>query len=69
MSALFSVNKANLASFHESDHVEREGERIRAFADRLLDGAGIEPAGAHPAARLPPHLRLRLQPDLGLFRL
>jgi DUF1365 family protein len=44
MSTLFSVNKANLASFHESDHVERDGESIRAFADRLLEGAGLEPA-------------------------
>jgi DUF1365 family protein len=43
MSALLSVNKANLASFHECDHVERKGESIRAFADRLLAGAGIEP--------------------------
>jgi DUF1365 family protein len=48
MSALFSVNKPNLASFHESDHVERAGETIRAFADRLLAGAGI----AEPAARI-----------------
>lgn len=48
MSMIFSVNKANLASFHENDHVEREGEGIRSFADRLLTGAGI---GA-PAARI-----------------
>src|SRR5882672_10705215 len=40
MSALFSVNKGNLASFHESDHAERAGETVRAFADRLLAGAG-----------------------------
>ena len=47
MSVLFSVNKPNLASFHESDHVERPGETIRGFADRLLAGAGI----GQPAAR------------------
>ena len=48
MSALFSVNKGNLASFHESDHVERAGETVRAFADRLLAGAGF----GEPAARI-----------------
>lgn len=41
LSPLFSVNRANVASFHESDHVERQGESIRAFADRLLRDAGI----------------------------
>lgn len=41
MSKLFSVNRANLASFHESDHVERKGETVRQFADRLLAGAGL----------------------------
>jgi uncharacterized protein len=48
MSMLFSVNKANLASFHERDHVERSGESIRSFADRLLAAAGI----GEPAARI-----------------
>jgi DUF1365 family protein len=48
MSALFSVNKGNLASFHERDHVERAGETVRAFADRLLAGAGF----GEPAARV-----------------
>lgn len=47
-SAFFSVNRANLASFHESDHVEQAGETIRAFADRLLAGAGLE----RPAPRI-----------------
>lgn len=41
MSRLLSVNRPNLASFHECDHVERDGETVRAFADRLLDGAGL----------------------------
>lgn len=41
MSRLLSVGRPNLASFHESDHVERDGESIRQFADRLLDGAGL----------------------------
>jgi DUF1365 family protein len=41
-SPFFSVNKPNLASFHEADHVGIDGETIRAFADRLLDGAGLK---------------------------
>ena len=40
-SRLFSVNRGNLASFHERDHVERLGETVRQFADRLLAGAGL----------------------------
>ena len=70
MSALFSVNKPNLASFHESDHVERNGRddpRLRRPAARRRRARRA--GGAHPAARLPAHLRLRLQPDLGLLRL
>ncbi len=43
MSRLLSVNKRNLTSFYESDHTERPGETVRAFADRLLAGAGMEP--------------------------
>jgi DUF1365 family protein len=42
LNPLLSVNKPNLASFHESDHVEKEGETARAFADRLLREAGVE---------------------------
>jgi uncharacterized protein len=38
---LLSINRPNLASFHESDHVERKGEAVRAFADRLLADAGL----------------------------
>lgn len=48
MSPLLSVNRANLVSFREADHVERPGETIRNFADRLLAGAGLE----HRAARI-----------------
>lgn len=41
MSRLLSVGRPNLASFHEGDHVEREGETLRTFADRLLADAGM----------------------------
>jgi uncharacterized protein len=41
LNPLLSVNRPNVASFHESDHVEREGETARAFADRLLCEAGL----------------------------
>jgi uncharacterized protein len=41
LNPLFSVNRPNLASFHESDHVERKDETVRAFADRLLRDAGL----------------------------
>jgi len=47
-SVLFSVNRPNLASFRESDHVERGGETLRGFADRLLSEAGLK----RPAARI-----------------
>lgn len=43
MSRFLSVGRANLASFYEGDHVEREGETLRAFVDRLLAGAGLAP--------------------------
>jgi DUF1365 family protein len=42
MSRLFSVNRANLVSFRESDQSERPGETARQFADRLLADAGLE---------------------------
>lgn len=48
MSPLLSVNRGNLAAFHEADHVERPGESLRAFVDRLLGEAGL----AEPAARV-----------------
>jgi DUF1365 family protein len=41
-SRLLSVNAPGLVSFRESDHVERKGENLRTFADRLLDNAGVE---------------------------
>jgi DUF1365 family protein len=41
LNPLLSVNRPNLASFHESDHVESKGETVRAFADRLLREAGL----------------------------
>jgi DUF1365 family protein len=40
-SRLLGVNRGGLASFWESDHVERAGETVRAFADRLLAEAGL----------------------------
>lgn len=42
MSRLFSVNAGNLASFHESDHVEHQGETVRQYADRLMAAAGLD---------------------------
>lgn len=44
MSMFLSVNRANVASFHESDHAERPGETLRGWADRLLAEAGLPPA-------------------------
>lgn len=44
MSRFLSVNRANFASFHESDHVEHPGETLRGYADRLLGLAGLPPA-------------------------
>ncbi|MGE0499969.1 MAG: DUF1365 domain-containing protein [Rhizobiaceae bacterium] len=41
LSALFSVNRPNLASFHDRDHVDRQGETVRAHSDRLLAEAGL----------------------------
>lgn len=48
LSPLFSVNRANVISFHEADHVERGGETLRHFVDRLLGQAGL----SVPAARV-----------------
>lgn len=44
MSKFLSVNRANIASFHERDHVDHPGETLRGFADRLLGLAGLPPA-------------------------
>lgn len=41
-SALFSVNRANVVSFHEKDHWDgHENGSLRSYADRLLVGAGL----------------------------
>lgn len=48
LSRLLCVNRPGILSFHESDHVEREGETLRQLADRLLTEAGLE----RPAARV-----------------
>ena len=40
------MNRANLTSFQESDHVEHAGETVRQFVDRLLAGAGHEKRAA-----------------------
>ena len=70
MTPLFSVNRPNLARSMKATTSSAPGETVRAFADRLLQA----PACREPAARIlllayPAHLRLRLQSDLGLFRL
>jgi len=42
MSAIFSVNKANLVSFHEKDHGPRDGSSLRAHINKLLLDGGME---------------------------
>lgn len=46
LSPLFSVNRRNLASFHEADHIDTRissvGSGMRAYADRLFANAGME---------------------------
>lgn len=44
LSALFSVNRRNLVSFHEKDHADDESVTLRAYADRLLAAAGLDRA-------------------------
>ncbi|MBO6815373.1 MAG: DUF1365 domain-containing protein [Rhizobiaceae bacterium] len=39
---LFSVNRPNLLSFHESDHGPRDGSSLRSYIDRILAKGGIE---------------------------
>ena len=46
MSRLFSVNRANIVSFRESDHVDGEFASIKAYALSLLQRAGLEEAPA-----------------------
>lgn len=48
MTRLLSVNGPGVLSFHERDHVERQGESLRHYVDRLLLQAGFEV----PAARI-----------------
>ncbi len=43
-SALFSVNKGNLISFHEKDHGKRDGSSLRQHIDELLEQGGLPPA-------------------------
>ena len=47
-SALFSVDRPGIVSFHQKDHADREGETLRQKADRLLADGGL-PA---PASRI-----------------
>lgn len=42
LSALFSVNKPNLVTFHEKDHGGEDDISLRSYADRLLSNAGLE---------------------------
>lgn len=48
MTRLLSVNGAGILSVREADHVERAGETLRQFIDRLLSDAGMD----RPAARV-----------------
>ena len=42
LSPIFSVNRFNLLSFYEKDHVPREGMSLRAWADQTLTRHGID---------------------------
>ena len=44
-SALFGVNRAALYSFHEADHGDRDGSRLRAYAQRCAAEHGIDLSG------------------------
>ncbi len=41
MSAVFSVNRRNLLSFHEKDHTGESGLSLRSYIDGLLAEAGV----------------------------
>lgn len=41
LSTLFSVNRRNLVSFHEKDHVSAGSATLRAYADRLFAETGL----------------------------
>jgi DUF1365 family protein len=45
MSPLFGVNRRAVFSFHESDHGERDGTSLRAFAGRMAARSGIDLSG------------------------
>lgn len=47
-SALFSVNRFNLLSFHEKDHAGKEGGPLKTYIDHLLAEAGLD----QPASRI-----------------
>ena len=40
--AIFSINKANLVSFHEKDHGPRDGSPLRQFVNQTMADHGLE---------------------------
>lgn len=48
ISPLLAVDRPGILSFRQGDHVERKEDTLRAYADRLLAGAGLK----QPAARI-----------------
>jgi hypothetical protein len=44
-SRLFSVNRANLLSFHEKDHGRGDGGSLRRYVDEMLAPAGVDVSG------------------------
>jgi DUF1365 family protein len=47
-SRLFSVDRFNILSFHQTDHTRRENKTLRSYVDEMLEGAGV----GEPAARV-----------------
>ena len=45
LSPLFGVNRASLYSFHEADHGDRDGARLRLYAERKAAERGIDIGG------------------------
>ena len=41
-SRFFSVNQANLMSFHEKDHGKRDGSSLRSYIDQVFANGGME---------------------------
>jgi len=62
MCALFRSTRAISHRSMRATMSERAGETVRAFAIAAGGSRHRRAGGTHPAARLPPHLRLRLQP-------